>query len=138
MAPVRGEGTKAILVRGEAEDRLVPFLFEGVAFRVPAKLLRHHPNHPDCPVIKEALLAPNSWKETVTKGRELTSGTVRCTGGCWSAYEAAEQRRIARGDQAALKDWQGHGRQARAQLAHRIQEGSVTGAYAESSPPDSP
>jgi hypothetical protein len=92
MAPVRGEGTKAILVRGEAEDRLVPFLFGGVAYRVPAKLLRHHPNHPDCPVIKEALRAPNSWKETVTKGRELTSGTVRCTGGCWDAYEAAEQR----------------------------------------------
>jgi hypothetical protein len=63
---------------------------------------------------------------------------VRSTGGCWGAYEAAEQGRIARGDQAALKDWQSHGRQARAQLARRIQEGSVTGAYAESPPPDSP
>jgi len=43
-------------------------------------------------------------KEKVTKGLELRSRTVRCTGGCWYAYEAAEQRRIAKGDQQALRD----------------------------------
>src|SRR4051794_13274988 len=98
MTPPRGENTTALLVCGEAAERLIPFVFSGTTCRVPAKLLRHHPNHPDCPVIEEALQAPNSWKEKVTKGAELRSRTVRCTGGCWAGYEAAEQRRIQRGD----------------------------------------
>lgn len=49
VASPRGEGAKAIIVRGEAEDRLVPFVFEGSTHLVPAGFLRHHPNHPDCP-----------------------------------------------------------------------------------------
>jgi hypothetical protein len=106
----RGEGTKAILVFGEAEDRLVPFVVDGVSYRVPAKELRHHPNHPACPVVQEALSAPNSWKNVVTKGAELRARTVRCTGGCWDPYEKSEQRRSARGDEFALRDWEEDGR----------------------------
>lgn len=125
----RGEGTRTILVFGEAADRLVPFTWDGVTYRVPARLLRHHPNYPDCPIISEALQAPNSWKDTVTKGAELRSRTARCTGGCWAAYEAREQQRIARGDPDALHDWQTDGERARADLARRVREGSIPGAY---------
>jgi hypothetical protein len=131
VAPLRGEGTKAILVRGEAEKRLVPFVFDGVKCLVPAGVIRHHPNHPECPVVLEALAAPESWRETVTKGSELRARTVRCTGGCWEAYEAEEQRRIARGDEGALQDWQEAGIRARAELVRRVTEGLLPDAYIE-------
>jgi hypothetical protein len=129
MTALRGEGTKAILVRGKAAERLVPFRFQGTTYHVPAKLLRHHPEHPDCPVIEEAMVEPDSWREQVTKGRELMSRTVRCTGGCWDGYEAHEQRKITRGDSEALLDWEEHGVRARARLAQRVHEGSIPGAY---------
>ena len=132
MAPNRGEGATAILVRGDAERRLVPFVFEGVTCRVPAGVIRHHPSHPECPVIEEALAAPDRWKETVTKGWELRARTVRCTGGCWRAYEAEEQRRISRGDQAALKEWEADGVRARVELIRRVREGHLLGAFVES------
>jgi hypothetical protein len=128
MSPIRGEDTRAIVVRGEAESQLVSFVFEGVAYRVPAGVLRHHPEHPNCPVIEEALQAPNSWRETVTKGLELRTGTVRCTGGCWAAYEAREQLRIARGDKMALKDWNQDGVRARAELVRRVRDGLLRGS----------
>jgi len=125
----RGEGTKAILVFGEAKERLVPFEFENSTYLIPARLLRHHPKHPDCPVVEEALKAPNSWKDIVTKGAELRAQTVRCTGGCWTAYEASEQLRITRGDHNALEDWQRDGVRARAELARRVREGDVPSAH---------
>jgi hypothetical protein len=131
MTPVRGENTKAILVFGDAERALVPFVFEGVTYRVPAALIRHHPNHPDCPVLEEALHARNSWKELVTKGAVMRARTVRCTGGCWSGFEKSEQRRIARGDERALHDWQEDGVRARRELVRRVRDGVVPGAVIE-------
>lgn len=128
MSPIRGEDTRAIVVRGEAESQLVPFVFEGVTCRVPAGVLRHHPDHPECPVIEEALKAPNSWKETITKGAELRARTVRCTGGCWAGYEAKEQLCIARGDETALRDWNEDGVRARAELVRRVRDGLSPGS----------
>ena len=116
----RGEGTKTILVFGDAGERLVPFVFDSAEYRAPAKLLRHHPGHPDCAVIEEALRAPKSWKSIETKGAGLRASTVRCTGGCWDAYEASEQRRIARGDENARADCENDG-----QLAEQTPAGLV-------------
>ncbi len=85
------------------------FVFEDETYYVPARLIRHHSNHPDCPGIAEALSVPNSWKETVHEGRgtSLGQGRVRCTAG--SAGDAYENERAAayRGGVAlALHDWE--------------------------------
>jgi hypothetical protein len=128
---IRGEGTKAILVFGEAGEVLVPFVVGTTRARVPARLIRHHPNHPHCPVILEALEAPNSWKEVVSKGAELRTRTVRCTGGCWTAYEASEQRRILSGDAHAREDWEADGLRARLELVDAIRRGAVPSALIE-------
>ena len=107
-------------------------MFEGVTYQVPAGVLRHHPDHPTCPVIEEALKAPNSWRETITKGLELRARTVRCTAGCWAAYEASERLRIARGDKAALKDWNEDGVRARGALVRKVDDGLLPGHRAAS------
>jgi hypothetical protein len=92
------------------------------------------PRHPSetCPVLREAVAASGVWADRLQNNIELRTSTVRCTGGCWDAYERSEQKKIAAGDRDAAEDARLHGRESRDRFAEPIERGGVVRAFHES------
>jgi hypothetical protein len=116
----------AYIVRGEGASSLVPFEFDGVGCLVPASELRHLHRH--CAVTSIALETPGTWVERVQNNAELRVRTSRCSGGCWEAFERAEQRAIARGDEVRRIDWEEDGVRGRRRLLELVRSGSLPSA----------
>jgi len=110
---------------GEARDALVPFVWNGAAYRVPGSELRHLSR--DCPALLETVEA-RGWVDRVQNNAELRASTAKCTGGCWTAFEQAEQRAAERGDETKGRDREEHAIRGRERLARRVQDGLVRGA----------
>jgi hypothetical protein len=115
----------AFMAAGPGTDALVPFAWDGVDYLVPGRELRHL--HPDCRALQIAR-QHEGWVDRVQNNPELRVATVRCTAGCWDAYEKTEARKATRGDEAAGLDQRIDAVERRAAFAARVDRGEVRGA----------
>jgi len=118
------KGVAHVLQSADVDAR-ISFVWDGVEYAVAPNVVRHL--EAKCPVIPQARESLAARSEKLDNTAELGATTARCTGGCWSRWEAAEQRAIAAGDERKRGDWEEDGVRRRVRLARWITDGLIAG-----------
>ncbi|MDQ3672730.1 MAG: hypothetical protein M3364_09900 [Actinomycetota bacterium] len=124
----------AYQLRDETGSARISFTWDGIEYSVSVDAVRHL--RANCPLIERLRASNVVAVDRVQNDAELGAKTARCTGGCWDAWERAEQNGIASGDERRRIDWEEDGVGGRVRLARWIREGLVPGEVVTSVDPN--